>query len=101
MRKNYIGKYHLLLFLCFGFTIACNSSTENSVPQAMNHEHVDSSILEINSDLISGIEVIQADSGNRIFTVSVQGNIGYDSRNTKTVSGKIGGRIEKLDCNVW
>jgi membrane fusion protein, copper/silver efflux system len=72
------------------------------VPKDANKELImDTSISTltkpVNAQVISSIPIITAESGTRIFSVEVNGTIGYDTRKQTTLSSRVSGRIEKLN----
>src|SRR5690606_24751315 len=67
---------------------------------ATNEMTIDSSIASlakpVNTQVVSTIPAISPETGTRIFSVEVKGQITYDTRNQTSVSSRVSGRIEKL-----
>jgi len=100
MKKNYSGNIVLAAFLLGGF-IACKNKSEQHDHAAHSKEMViDSSIASVakpvNAQVIASMPVIAPESGTRIFTTDIKGQITYDTRNQVSISSSVAGRIEKL-----
>ena len=68
------------------------------------HQHelnIDSSLLPllkpVNEQVVSTMPTIKVESGTRIFSVPVQGVIGFDRRKQVSISSRVAGRIERMN----
>ena len=53
-------------------------------------------IKPVDEQVVANIATIKAESGMRIFSEEVQGNITYDTRNQTSIASRVSGRIERL-----
>ncbi|MGZ5246457.1 MAG: efflux RND transporter periplasmic adaptor subunit [Flavitalea sp.] len=116
MKRNYISKTIISKVICNGTIItkaiiplciflvfSCKEKTgQKPVAEAHEHElHIDSSLLPllkpVNEQVISSMPPIKVESGTRIFSVPVQGTIGFDRRNQVSISSRVAGRIERMN----
>jgi Cu(I)/Ag(I) efflux system membrane fusion protein len=102
MRKNYIDNIIFIgsLFSAIGF-ISCKNNSVKDVHAGHSKEMtIDSSIASLakpaNAQVISTIPTISPESGTRIFSAEIKGQITYDTRNQTSISSRVAGRIEKL-----
>ncbi len=113
MKRNYINKflgYTTLLLVA----AACKQPKKEKAPEATAHQQhgtqvsssmqhggvIDSNIAHlvrpVNEQVVSTIPVLVPAKTKRLFTVSVQGVVTYDTRQTTSLASRVGGRIEKL-----
>lgn len=78
-----------------------SGNTKNADGTDQHELNIDSSLLPllkpVNEQVVSTMPTIKAESGTRIFSVPVQGIIGFDRRNQVTISSRIAGRIERMN----
>lgn len=102
MRKNYIVNIILIgLFVsAIGFISCKNKSVKDAHAGHSKEMTIDSSIASlakpVNAQVVSTIPVITPESGSRIFSAEIKGQITYDTRNQTSISSRVAGRIEKL-----
>lgn len=102
MRKNYIDNIALVgLFLSIIGFISCKNKSAKDLHAGHSKEMtIDSSIASlakpVNAQVVSTIPVITPESGTRIFSVEIKGQITYDTRNQTSVASRVAGRIERL-----
>ncbi len=93
MKKNYIAKKLLSSLLIFILLFSCTADSE----RAGMDDTQDAAAAVVQDSLMPAPDLIQADYGSKVFTIVVQGIIGYDTRNTSMVSARVNGRIDKLN----
>ena len=102
MRKNYIVNIIFIgLFIStFGFISCKNKSIKDAHAGHSKEMTIDSSIASlakpVNAQVISTISTITPESGTRIFSAEIKGQITYDTRNQTSISSRVAGRIERL-----
>lgn len=102
MRKNYIDSIVLIgLFVSVIGFISCKNKSEKDTHAGHTKEMtIDSSIASLakpaNAQVISTIPTISPESGTRIFSAEIKGQITYDTRNQTSISSRVAGRIERL-----
>jgi Cu(I)/Ag(I) efflux system membrane fusion protein len=102
MRKNYIDNIIFIgsLFSAIGFISCKNNSVKDAHAGHSKEMTIDSSIASLakpaNAQVISTIPTISPESGTRIFSAEIKGQITYDTRNQTSISSRVAGRIEKL-----
>ncbi len=81
------------------------SSCKQKVDLSDSHEdpyvlEIDSSLAVLlkptNREVISSVPTVTAESGAKLFSVEVPGQITYDSRNQTDLAARVSGRIERL-----
>jgi membrane fusion protein, copper/silver efflux system len=125
MKRNYISK--AIISILFVLVISCkektadkhddhkigteaNKNTEANQQSGskknidgahQNELFIDSSLLPllkpVNEQVVSTMPTIKVESGTRIFSVPMQGTIGFDKRKQVSISSRIAGRIEKMN----
>lgn len=108
MRKNYIVKRRLIAYSIATFlmvsVLVVSSYSEKKNKQDDHHDpgfvNIDSNLSHLlkpsNEQVVSTLPLIKAEYGTRIFTEEAQGVIGYDTRNERSISSRVSGRIERL-----
>lgn len=102
MRKNYIVNIIFIgLFVsAIGFISCKNNSVKDAHAGHSKEMTIDSSIASLakpaNAQVISTIPTISPESGTRIFSAEIRGQITYDTRSQTSISSRVAGRIEKL-----
>lgn len=81
-----------------------NSNSGNNKNANGSHEHelnIDSSLLPllkpVNEQVVSTMPAIKVESGTRIFSVPMQGIVGFDRRKQVSISSRVAGRIERMN----
>ncbi len=125
MKRNYINKAIIAILFVLAFSCKeksadnhgdhkietdanknaeVNSNSGNNKNADGAHEHelqIDSSLLPllkpVNEQVVSTMPTIKVESGTRIFSVPVQGIIGFDRRKQVSISSRVAGRIEKMN----
>lgn len=68
--------------------------------QAAGEDGVDTGLANllkpVNEQVVARIPVIRPESGTRIFSREIQGNISYDTRRQTSIASRVSGRIEKI-----
>lgn len=101
MKKNYIVNIILtgLIVSATGFA-SCNNNPAKDTHATHKELVIDSSITAqakpVNAQVIAAIPVIAPESGARIFSTEIRGQITYDTRDQTSISSRVSGRIEKL-----
>lgn len=125
MKRNYISK--AIIPILFVLVISCREKTADNhgdhktgteanknaevnqhtgnnknADGANQHElNIDSSLLPllkpVNEQVVSTMPTIKLESGTRIFSVPVQGIIGFDRRRQVSISSRVAGRIERMN----
>jgi membrane fusion protein, copper/silver efflux system len=102
MRKNYIVNIIFIgLFTsAIGFISCKNDSVKDAHAGHTKEMAIDSSISSLakpaNAQVISTIPTVSPESGTRIFSAEIKGQITYDTRSQTSISSRVAGRIEKL-----
>ena len=125
MKRNYISKaiipiLFVLVISCRGKSADKQDDHESNTEVAKNaegnhhsgknksanemHQHelqIDSSLLPllkpVNTQVVSTMPTIKVESGTRIFSVPVQGIVGFDRRKQVSISSRVAGRIERMN----
>src|SRR5687767_5830319 len=96
MTKLCINKQLLLIPVVITL-IACGRSTKH---ENVHAHSIDSAVAveirAINGQLSSSVKTILPETGNKIFSVQLDGVITYDQRRQQTISSRVSGRVEKL-----
>jgi hypothetical protein len=96
MTKLCINKQFLFSMVVITL-VACGSREKHQNVQAHSMDSaVAVEIRAINGQLSSSVKTILPETGNRIFSVQLDGVIAYDQRKQQTISSRVGGRVEKL-----
>jgi membrane fusion protein, copper/silver efflux system len=96
----YIG-YLLLVFIVLG-CISCNGKKNNGraghvqQQQEVNKVQLEDLLKPVNGFVISTIQVTSIEHREEEIELNVVGTVAYDTRNARSISSKINGRIEKL-----
>lgn len=116
MKKNCINKYtlhSLVLLLALTITACKQRQKEKNTAPAAHQQHgsqatqsmqhggvVDTNVAHlvkpVSEQVVSSIPVLTPSKSKRIFTVSVQGVVTYDTRQTTSLASRVSGRLEKL-----
>jgi multidrug efflux pump subunit AcrA (membrane-fusion protein) len=125
MKRNYINKAIISILFVLAFSCREKSADEHNDHKtgteaaknaqgdqpSGNHKNangnhqqelrIDSSLLPllkpVNEQVVSSMPTIKAESGTRIFSVPVQGIIGFDRRKQVSISSRVAGRIERMN----
>ncbi|TGD59256.1 efflux RND transporter periplasmic adaptor subunit [Flavobacterium humi] len=65
--------------------------TETTINSDLKHL-----LKPVNEQVVSNVSTIKPESGTKIFSVQVQGNITYDTRDQTSIASRISGRVERL-----
>lgn len=99
MKKNYtVSIVAAGLFVsAIGF-ISCNNKPVKNV--SGKELVIDSSIAllvkPVNAQVIANIPAIAPESGARVFSTEIKGQVTYDTRDQTSISSRVSGRIERL-----
>ncbi len=105
MKKNCTGNIVLVgFFISASGFVACNNKPAEDAHTAHNPSSkeltIDSSIASlakpVNTQVVATIPVIAPESGVRIFSTEIKGQVTYDTRDQTSISSRVSGRIEKL-----
>ena len=100
MKRNYTDKYFFfLVVVVFVLSNSCKNKQTHSVDlgkQTTADTAFSSVAMPVNSQILASISTIMPESGTKIFSIQVNGRIGYDTRNQTLLSSRISGRIEAL-----
>lgn len=97
MKKNYTDKRFVCSLLLSAWLFSCTADSEPAHADGMHDAAHDAAYVPVIDSLKPAPELIRADYGTKVFTITVQGIIGYDTRNTSMVSARVNGRIDKLN----
>lgn len=88
------------MFLVLSGLAACKNKTGKTAHAGHNELAMDSSMASltkpVNTQVLSTIPAISAESGTRIYASEVNGIVTYDTRNQTSISSRVGGRVERL-----
>lgn len=99
MKKNYTVSIVVtgLFVSAIGF-ISCNNKPVKNI--SGKELIIDSSIAllvkPVNTQVVTNIPAIAPESGARIFSTEIKGQITYDTRDQTSISSRVSGRIERL-----
>ncbi len=97
MKRNYINK--AIIPILFVLAFSCKEKTADK--HGDHTMRIDSSLLPllkpVNEQIVSTMPTIKVESGTRIFSVPVQGIVGFDRRKQVSISSRVAGRIERMN----
>lgn len=65
--------------------------TETSIDSGLKHL-----LKPVNEQVVSNVLTVKPESGTKIFSMQVQGNITYDTRDQASIASRVSGRVERL-----
>ena len=100
MKRSYTGKNFFFLVMV-GFVLSNSCRNKHTHPVDLTKQTTadtafSSVAMPVNSQILASISTITPESGTKIFSIQVNGRIGYDTRNQTLLSSRISGRIEAL-----
>lgn len=100
MRNSYIVNILPGVFVVLAVLAACRNAPVKTAKHGYHEERVDSSVVAltrpVNASIVATIPDVTPQQGTRTYSATVNGVIGYDTRNQTSISSRVGGRIERL-----